>query len=134
VNFEIRDFITLPGAGAFHIRPLFTSEAPVHGFLMQAHEPVETVDIACSNGTTNEEYRYEFPRGVKILSVPDNLAVSNEELSYRASYKLVGNTLTVMRVVEDKTRGNICSPETVRKYNQVALKALPNIKAQVVYK
>lgn len=134
VNFEIKDFISLPGAGAFHIRPLFTSEAPVHGFLTQAHEPVETVDIACSNGSTFEEYRYEFPKGVKIISVPDNMAVSNDELSYRATYKLAGNTLTVTRAVEDKTRGNICSPETVRTYNQIALKALPNLKAQVVYK
>jgi Domain of Unknown Function with PDB structure (DUF3857)/Transglutaminase-like superfamily len=134
VSFDIKDFVSLPGAGAFPIRPLLSTEAPVYRFLAQAQEPDEAVNVSCSNGSTIEEYRFEFPKGMKILSIPDNTSFANEILSYRATYKLAGNTLNVTRTVEDRTRGNVCTPDTTRTFKAIALKALSNMKAQVVYK
>jgi transglutaminase-like putative cysteine protease len=133
-NFTLEEFLALPGAGAFHVYPLFFSEAPVFRFLSEAYEPDESVEVACSHGTTSEEYRYEFPPNVGVLSVPDDLTVSNDVLSYRASYRLKGRVLTVKRIVEDRSPGGICSPEVVRRYKEVAAKAAQNYKLQVVYK
>jgi transglutaminase-like putative cysteine protease len=134
VIFEMKEFIQRPGAGAFSIYPLFSSEAPVYGFLRAAVEPEETVDVACSSGASVEEYTYQFPKNMKILSIPENMTTSNAFLSYKATYRLKGDTLAVKRTFDDKTHGNICSPETSAAYKVFAAKVLPNAKMQVLYK
>ena len=69
-----------------------------------------------------------------MLAIPENLAVSNDFLSYRATYRLKGNTLRVKRILDDKTHGNVCPPAMSSAYKQFATKVLQNVKAQVVYK
>lgn len=134
VKFEMQEFVQRPGAGAFKISPLFSSEAPIQRFLWAAVEPEETVDTACSGGVSVEEYTYQFPKNMKILSVPENMAVSNDFLSYKATYRLKGDILTVKRTLDDRTHGNVCSPEISSATKKFAAKVLPNVKAQVLYK
>ena len=134
VKLELKDFIRLPGAGAFEVRPLFSTEAPVQRFLRAALEPIETVDVACTSGYSAEEYRYKFPKGVEILAIPEDMSISNDFLSYTAVYRLEGSELTVKRVIDDRTPGNVCSPAIFRAYKEVAAKALQNVRSQVVYK
>jgi len=134
VNFEVKDLVPLPGPGAFYIYPLFNTEAPVQRYLAAATEPEESVDTTCWSGTSVEEYTYHFPRNMKILSVPDDMKVANDFLTYRASYRLKGNTLTVKRSVDDRTPGNICTPAMASAYKKFAIQAARNVKAQVVYK
>jgi hypothetical protein len=133
-DFTLEEFLALPGAGAFHVYPLFFSEAPMFRFLGDAYDQDESVEVVCSHGKTSEEYRYEFPANVRVLSIPDNLAIANDVLSYHASYQLKGRVLTVKRVLEDSTPGNVCSPDLVRRYKEIAAKAVQNYKLQVVYK
>lgn len=134
VNFELKDLVRLPGPGAFHIYPLFSSEAPVHSYLSAATEQEETVDTACWSGTSVEEYAYQFPKNMKILSVPDDMKLSNDFLTYQATYRLKGNTLMIKRTFDDRTPGNICSPAMASAYKKFAIQASKNVKAQVVYK
>ncbi len=134
VKFEMQNFVQRPGAGAFSINPFFYSDAPVAAFLQEAIRPAEEVDIACSSGLSSEEYVYRLPKNMKILAVPDDLVLKNDFLAYRASYKLSGNTLTVKRVFDDRTRGNVCSPAVMKAYRDFATKVMSNVKAQVVYK
>jgi transglutaminase-like putative cysteine protease len=133
VNFEMAEFVHLPGAGAFSLFPSFYSEAPITRFLEAAQQPLEVVPIACSNGHSVEEYTIHLPKGMKVLSVPPNVALSNRVISYRATYALKGNTLSARRVIDDRTPGNVCGPEIFSEFRQVALKAIQNVKAQVVY-
>jgi hypothetical protein len=134
VNFEVKDLLPLPGPGAFHIYPLFNTEAPVHSYLAAATEQEESVDTVCMSGTSVEEYTYQFPRNMKILSVPDDMNVTNDFLSYHATYRLKGNTLAVKRTLDDRTPGNICTPAMASAYKKLASQAAKNVKAQVVYK
>lgn len=134
VSFEVKDLMPLPGPGAFHIYPLFNTEAPVHGYMAAATEPAEEVDTVCWSGTSVEEYLYHFPRNMKILSVPDDMKIVHDFLSYHATYRLKGSTLTVKRVLDDRTPGNICTPQMALVYKQFATRASRNVKAQVVYK
>lgn len=134
VKFDMHNFVQRPGAGAFRINPFFYSDAPVAAFVQEAIEPVEDVDVACSSGLSSEEYVYRLPTNMTILAVPDDLAIKNDFLAYRASYKLKGNTLTVKRVFDDRTQGNVCSPAIMKAYRDFAAKAMSNVKAQVVYK
>lgn len=134
VQFNLKDFVQRPGTGAFSIYPLFFSEAPIQGFLRSALEFDDMVDTSCTSGYSEEEYVYQFPASMKILAVPDDIKLTRDLLTYRASYRLKGNTLTVKRLLEDKTPGNVCSPALNIAYKELATKALQNVKSQVVYK
>ena len=134
VKFDVKQFVQRPGAGAFRIAPMFSTEAPIGHFVLAAVMPMEDVDMTCSSGISTEEYIYQLPENMKLLAVPDNMAINNDFLSYRAAYKVKGNTLTVTRVFDDKTRGNVCSPATFSAYQEFATKAMTDVKSQVVYK
>ena len=133
VKFELKEFVPLPGAGAFRINPLFYSEAPIQSFLSGALEPEDPVDVVCTHGVSIEEYVYRFPKNMKILSIPKNSKITEGVLSYQATYKRDKNTLTVKRVIDDKTPGNVCSPDATSRYKKFATKVLQNVKLQVVY-
>lgn len=134
VNFEVKELVSLPGPGAFHIYPLFSTEAPVQRYLAAATEQEESVDTVCRSGSSVEEYTYHFPGNLKIFAVPDDMQVANDFLSYRATYRLKGNTLTVKRSIDDRTPGNICTPAMASAYKKFAIQAARNVKAQVIYK
>lgn len=74
------------------------------------------------------------PKQMKVLSVPDNLKIANGFLSYTAAYKLKGNVLTVKRTLDDRTKGNVCSPQVMLEYKKFAEKAMDDLKSQVLYK
>lgn len=125
--------LNLPGPGAFMIIPGFFSPAPVAAFIGAATQDVEPQKIACSNGRTVETYIYHFPKNVKVLSVPKNMALDSTTLTYQAVYSLEGNTLNVRRELDDRTPGNTCSAELVREQREFLKKIAPNVKAQVLY-
>lgn len=130
-----KTFTQLPGAGAFSIYPVFFSGAPVGRFAAGVRDDDALLtEFACSNGDSKEEYIYTLPKKMKVLAVPDNLTVKTSNLLYKATYRLKGNQLTVVREVQDRTHGNVCSPEVAREYSDFSKKVLQNLKAQVVYK
>ncbi len=133
-SLNVEKFIKLPGAGAFYITPPLGIVAPIYGYLQSGMEPEKEVDVTCSSINATEEYVIELPKTVKVLSVPDDLKVANDFVSYTATYKLKGNVLTVKRVLDDRTKGNVCSPQVFAEYKKVAEKAIDNLKEQVLYK
>jgi transglutaminase-like putative cysteine protease len=134
-QFEVQRWLPLPGAGAFTIAPLFYSESPVADYLAAATQPVdEHAETSCSSGHSIEEYRYQLPVGMAVVSLPKNVKLDSDVLSYAATYELKGQVLTVKRVFEDRTVGNVCSPAMAKAYKEFAAKAVPDATAQVVFK
>ena len=70
----------------------------------------------------------------KVLAIPGDLKLGNETLAYQASYKLKGRVLTVRRVLDDRTPGNVCPPAFIAEQRKVAEKVIENLKEQVLYK
>lgn len=134
VQFEVKELLQVPGPSAMHISPMFPTEAPVQHFMIGAALPDETVETVCSSGHSVEEYTYQFPKSVKISSMPDNMKIANDFLSYQATYRLKGNTLTVKRVLDDRTPGHICTPAIATAYKKFMNQVGKNLKAQVIYK
>lgn len=134
VQFEAKELLPLPGPSAIPVAPLFPTEAPVHMFVAGAAQPDESVDTVCHSGLSVEEYIYQFPKNVKIASVPDNMKIANDFLSYQASYRLKGNTLTIKRVLDDRTPGHICTPDIAAAYKKFMSQVAKNLKAQIIYK
>lgn len=133
-KFEVKEFLHLPGPGAFAIVPLFNSEAPIYAYLATAMaDDEEHFDTACANGHSEEEFTYQFPKGTKIVAIPSDFKLSNDFVSYSASYRRKGNTLNVHRVIDDRTPGNVCTPAITAAYKQFAAKVLPNLRAQVIF-
>lgn len=134
VQFEVKDAVQMPGPGALPITPMFPTEAPVQRFVSGAAMADEDVETVCSSGYSEEEYIYLFPKTMKISSVPENMKLANDFLSYQATYRLKGNTLTVKRVLDDRTPGHICTPAIAIAYKKLISQVAKNLKAQVIYK
>lgn len=127
-------FLKLPGAGAFYIYPPLGIVTSIRNLLQSEMEPEKEADVACSSGAMVEDYVIELPKTVKVLSVPDDVEVANDFLSYTANYKLQDNVLTVKRTLDDRTKGNVCSPKVFAEYQKIAEKVMDNLKEQVLYK
>lgn len=133
VTFESKELLQSPGPAALSIYPLFPTEAPIQRFLYNVAMPDETVDTVCFSGQSIEEYRYQFPKNIKILAVPKNMKLANDFLSYQANYQLKDHTLTVKRILDDKTPGHICSPAFASAYKKLAKEIAKNVQSQVIY-
>ena len=134
VRFNAEKFIKLPGAGAFYIDSLLGITGSIQSFLTHSMEPEQEADVVCASGAATEEYVIELPKTLKILSVPDDLKVANNFLSYHASYRLKGNVLTVKRTLDDRTKGNVCSPQVFVDYKKLGDQVMDDLKSQVLYK
>lgn len=133
--FEVQEVLQFHGPGAFSVDPILFSQSPISQYLDIAIADVDPAhDVACANGRSVEEYRYQLPKGVKILATPDDFQLNNDFLSYSATYRFKGDTLTVKRVFDDRTPSNVCSPDMMNEYKVFARKVLQDIKSQVVYK
>lgn len=134
VMHDVEKYIKYPGAGAFYIFPVLKGTASIWRDLDFAMRPEKDADIACWSGSTIEEYEIELPKSMKVLSIPENLKVTGDVSSYEATYKMKGNKLIVKRTFDDRTKGNICSPQMIAKYKVFADKVMDNLKEQVLYK
>lgn len=134
-KFEVKGMFPKIGAGAFIVQPMFFSESPVADYLEAATLPVEEhAHVTCSSSRSVEKYTYELPARMTVVSLPKDVNIKSEFLSYSASYQLKGRTLTVKRVFDDRSKGNVCSPAVAKAYQQFAQQAAPDAKAQVVIK
>lgn len=134
IRFSAEKFIKLPGSGAFYIHPIFNAGSSIQSLLADSLEPETQADVVCSSGTATEEYVMTLPKTLKVLAIPDDLTIKNRVASYQARYRLKGNVLTVKRTLDDRTPGNICSPQTMLEYKKFADKVMDNLKSQVLYK
>ena len=71
---------------------------------------------------------------MKILSIPKAMNIANSFVSYKSTYARKGNVLTIRREIDDRTKGNVCSPQVAAAYKKIAEKVMDDIKAQVLYK
>lgn len=134
LRYSADKFIKLPGSGAFYIHPIFNAGGSIQSLLADSLEPETEADVVCSSGSATEEYVMELPKTLKVLSIPDDLIINNPVVSYQARYRLKGNVLTVKRTLDDRTPGNICSPQTMLAYKKFADRVMDNLKSQVLYK
>ncbi|SDX14854.1 DUF3857 domain-containing transglutaminase family protein [Lysobacter enzymogenes] len=133
VDIEAKQAVPMPGAfalGAFFTTPLPVAALVGSGAASQIKDEGEGL---CIGGRSEETYRIEFPKTVKVLAKPQDLKLESNGSRYEASYRLEGNVLHAHRVIEDVSVGPVCSGEYNRGYSEFASKVLPNLKAQVIY-
>ncbi len=133
-TFRVAKAIGFPGTGGLAIAPWFYNEAPASRWAQQAAIPLEDVESVCSAGRSIEEYDITLPASMRVVAVPDPIAVNSPLLGYEASYKLDGRRLTVRRVVEDRTPAGICSAALMREFREAAQVVLKDVRQQLLYR
>lgn len=134
-QFKLDKWLKLPGPGNFVVTPMFYSESPVADYVAAANQPiVPGGETPCSSGHSVEEYRYQLPPNLTIESLPKDVKLDSDKLSYSATYQLKDQVLTVKRVFDDRTVGNVCNAKQAQAYKDFAAQAVPDSTAQVVFK
>ncbi len=133
-TFKVKNVVRYPGAGAFGVAAWFYNEAPAARFAQAAVQPVEEFDSLCGSARSVEEYEITLPASMQVLSVPQDAAYSTAILGYEARYKLEGRVLKVRREVQDRTPGNVCSPQTLKEYKSAAEGVLADHRQQLLYR
>lgn len=133
-TFRVAKAVGFPGTGGLAIAPWFYNEAPAFRWAQQAAAPLEDVESVCSSGRSIEEYDVTLPASMRVVAVPDSIAVNSPLLGYEASYKLDGRRLTVRRVIEDRTPPGICSAALVREFREAAQVVLKDVRQQLLYR
>ncbi|QQP99260.1 DUF3857 domain-containing transglutaminase family protein [Lysobacter enzymogenes] len=133
VEIDAKQAVQMPGA--FPLGPMFMTPQPVAALVGSGQVPElkDEGDGLCGGGRSEETYRIEFPKTVKVLAKPQDLKLESNGSRYEASYRLEGNVLHAHRVIEDATVGPVCTGEYNRGYSEFARKVVPNLKAQVIY-
>jgi transglutaminase-like putative cysteine protease len=134
VDLNMEKFTRFPGSGAFYIYPVFGASGSIQGAISGSLEPEMNFDVACGSTQMTEEYRIELPANMKVLSIPEDLTVSNDLITYTSTYKLAGNVLNVKREMDDRTQGNICTPQVTAQFQDIGNKIMDDLKSQVLYK
>ncbi|QBY05172.1 DUF3857 domain-containing protein [Thalassotalea sp. HSM 43] len=132
-EFERPEFIQSSGAGGFHVYPFVLTSGALFNYLDYSQEELVTDVIACMNGFSEEELVYELPQNLKILAKPDNFAINENHIEFKASYEQEGNVLTVKRFVNDTTPGNLCSADLVNAQRKTLMKINENLNSQVIF-
>ncbi|MBA4110795.1 MAG: hypothetical protein C0487_14515 [Leptothrix sp. (in: Bacteria)] len=134
-QFKVDSWVKLPGPGSFAITPMFYSESPVADYVAAASQPVvEGAETSCSSGHSIEEYRYQLPANMTIEQVPKDVKLDSATLSYSATYQFKDQVLTVKRVFDDRTVGNVCTAAHAQVYKDFAAQAVPDSTTKVVFK
>jgi transglutaminase-like putative cysteine protease len=133
VTFSVQEMMAAEGSAGLYVHPAFSSPHPVSSYAQAAKQPEMTRDQRCSGGHSSEEYTYEFPKGLKILSVPKDVEAKSEMLSYRATYRLEGNVLTVKRTVDDTPPSNTCTAAQMAEFTRQARLIAKDVMAQVIF-
>ena len=134
ISFDINNYVQTNGSGAFFVSNPISLGNSIKEILKVSLVPVEDFDTFCAGGTLKEKYEYNFPKGFDIIDIPKNLMIDEHNIKYSETYKLDGNKLSVSREIIDSTPGNICKPDYVKKYQEIALKINKNLNSQVLYK
>ncbi len=80
--------------------------------------PSDGFDQSCAGGKIIEKYEYNLPKGLKIIDMPKNLMIDENNIKYSETYKIEGSKLVVSREMIDSTPGNVCKADYVKKYQE----------------
>lgn len=124
----------MPVPGAIPLQPMGMDGLSIARFAAQADaEIADEGETACGSGHAEEHYRYEFAPALNVVAVPPDATVKGDTLDYRATYRLEGNALEVVRILDDRTPGPTCTPQYDAQFREWMQQIQKNLKAQVVF-
>ncbi len=133
LKYHLNNAANLPGPGAVDVCPIMPGALPVSQAVSGLNMPENTLDSPCMGGTSVEEYIFDFPKNTKITSLPKDVHLTGRTVRYDSTYRLDGTTVTVVRRIEDRTKGPVCTPEDDKEFRPIARDILKDLKAQLIF-
>ncbi len=99
-----------------------------------AQEKDRKQDFVCPAVEIEDDTRFEFPRGVSILTLPKALTIRDENFSYSSSYARTGSTVAIKRRVAFKHAGMTCTPAEFKRMQPVLDQMIRDLKSQIIVK
>jgi transglutaminase-like putative cysteine protease len=88
--------------------------------------------FTCISGLTEESARFEFSEGVKIIAVPENVALDYPKIQYKAEYSKEPNAVIVRRVFKFDNESASCSAEEFKGMAPVIDVMVRDIRSQII--
>jgi transglutaminase-like putative cysteine protease len=132
-KFKISDAMNLPGPGALSIRSPYDGLGDMTNFISDVNQPDATVDFLCYGAYAKQELTIDLPNGVKVLAVPKNVEIKGKYQTYKATYRVKGDTFTAERELVDRTPGPVCTPAVEVEYRKFETAVRKELREQLVY-
>ena len=132
LNFKAGQVLPMPGA--FTVRPVDSTVAAIARPAAAANEPLPTEgEASCGSLYSQEDFVIDFAPSIKISALPPDLTAEGADTRYEARYTREGQQVRIHRVLDDRTAGPTCTPDTLRQYRDLMQKVRANLRAQIVY-
>ncbi|MFK0090692.1 DUF3857 domain-containing transglutaminase family protein [Pseudomonas sp. NPDC090755] len=95
-------------------------------------EKQRTQAFTCISGITEEQARFKFPAGVKILATPRAVTLKHPYLDYSAEYQQQGNSVLVKRRFDFHYPRSVCSVADYESMKPVVDAMLNDLNSQVI--
>ncbi len=132
-KYHITNIANMPGPGGLFVAPIFSHVLTLTYATAVLSTPKQTIDSMCFGGISSEEYVLDFPKNVKILALPKDVHFDNGEERYDSSYRQVDNKITVIRKLEDRTPGPVCTPQDTNGFRPYAERIFKDLRSQIIY-
>lgn len=107
-NFTLNPLVNVPGPSAFAI-PVGIARGDLHNWATMVIPNIRRFPTTCASTRHIEEYQIQFPRQVKIASVPRDVTFKRSSIVYTSTYVLIGRQLNVRREIVDEQMAPICA-------------------------
>jgi hypothetical protein len=131
-KFHVTNAMNLPGPGAFALRPVLGA-MPIAASLIGVNLPDRTLNFGCFGGTSVEEFVIHLPKNARIVALPKDVHLTGSIMRYNATYASDGNTISVLRKLEDSGTTNLCTPVMDKELRPMQRSILKDLQAQVIY-
>jgi transglutaminase-like putative cysteine protease len=132
-KFSVDQAIRLNAPGAIQLTPYMMQSMVAEAIRFAVGAPIES-EYICHGKHYEDDYTVRFPDDVHVLAIPDGVSLSSGPQTYKSTYAMTDNVLTVTRRLDDTTPGPTCTPETFKAIARLANDAKWDVGAQIVYK
>lgn len=125
------NFVSLPGPTALATTYSFWGGLGETVFEL-AQEKDRRQDFVCPPVNAEDELGYSFPKSVRIVAMPRNLAIKDGNLSYQAQYTRKGNTVLVKRRLDFQHEGMVCGAGEFERMRVTLERMMRDLRSQII--
>ena len=131
-TFELDPVVNVPGPSAMAI-PVGLAPGRIKNFADVVLPKERRFPTSC-NSTKHEEWiDLSFPKDMKITRVPKDVSFAKDNLIYRSTYELKGQTLKIKRTYSSSYKSNICGAEADKIFSAFTQVLRRDLRQQVFF-
>lgn len=109
-RFKLDPVSNVPGPAAINI-PVGAAPGAIYVISRNKPETKQDFPYVCYPERAHEVYQIKFPDSVKVTRIPKDRTYTKDNITYRSSYKLAGQTVTSVRDFAIEHDSLSCQPD-----------------------